>query len=79
MLTDNNQIFRNCFVIIYCHITKVLSQINKCMIFEPNELSITLSTLCLNCASDAQGYTPCKCEGKGPSIGSNVSYDIVRS
>ena len=23
MLTDNNQIFRNCFVIIYCHLTKV--------------------------------------------------------
>ena len=45
MLTDNNQIFRNCFVIIYCHLTKVSSQINKCIIFEPNELSITLSTL----------------------------------
>ena len=46
MLTDNNQIFRNCFVIIYCHLTKVSSPINKCIIFEPNELSITLSTLC---------------------------------
>ena len=45
MLTDNNQIFRNCFVIIYCHLTNVLSQINKCIIFETNELSITLSTL----------------------------------
>ena len=45
MLTDNNQIFRNCFVIIYCHLTKVSSQINKCIIFEPNELSIRLSTL----------------------------------
>ena len=42
---DNNQIFRNCCVIIYCHLTKVSSQINKCIIFEPNELSITLSTL----------------------------------
>ena len=45
MLTDNNQIFRNCFVIIYCHLTKVSSQINKNIIFEPNELSISLSTL----------------------------------
>ena len=42
MFTDNNQIFRNFFVIIYCHLTKVSSQINKCIIFEPNELSITL-------------------------------------
>ena len=39
MLTDNNQIFRNCFVFIYCHLTKVSSQINKCIIFEPNKLS----------------------------------------
>ena len=44
---DNNQIFRNC-VIIYCHLTKVSSQINKCIIFEPNELSITLSTVPYN-------------------------------
>ena len=50
MLTDN-QIFRNCFVNIYCHLTKVLSQINKCIIFEPNELSITLSTLWLHTPS----------------------------
>ena len=47
MLTDNNQIFRNCFVIIYCHLTKGSSQINQCIIFEINELSITLSTLCI--------------------------------
>ena len=44
---DNNQLFRNCFVIIYCHLTKVSPQINKWLIFEPNELSITLSTLWL--------------------------------
>ena len=44
MLADNNQILWNCFVIIYCHLTKVSSQINKCIIFDPNELSITLST-----------------------------------
>ena len=44
MLTNRNQIFTNCFVIIYCHVTKVSSQINKFIIFEPNELSITLST-----------------------------------
>ena len=48
MLTDNNQIFRNCFVIVYCHLTKVSSQINNWIIFEPNELSITLSTLCFD-------------------------------
>ena len=47
MLTDYNQIFSNYFI-VYCHLTKVLSQINKCIIFEPNELSITLSTLCYN-------------------------------
>ena len=45
VLTDNKQIFRNCFVFIYCHLTKVSSHINKWIIFEPNELSITLSTL----------------------------------
>ena len=45
MLTDNNQIFRNSFVIIYCHLTKVSAQINKWIILEPNELPITLSTL----------------------------------
>ena len=44
MLTDNNQIFRNWFVIIH-HLTKVSAQIIQCIIFEPNELSITLSTL----------------------------------
>ena len=42
MLTDNNEIFRNCYVVIYCHLPKVSSQINKCIIFEPNEHSITL-------------------------------------
>ena len=48
MLTENqpdNQIFRNCFVIIYCHLKKVSSQINKCIIFEPNELSIVYNTI----------------------------------
>ena len=45
MVTDNNQIFRNCIVIIYFHLTKVSSQINKCIIFELNALSITLYTL----------------------------------
>ena len=42
---DNKQISRNCFIIILCHLTKVWSQINKCIIFEHNKLSITLSTL----------------------------------
>ena len=45
MLKDSIQIFRNCFVIIYWHLTKVSSQINKCIIFESNKLSITLSAL----------------------------------
>ena len=45
MLTDNNQIIRNCFVIIYCHLTKVLSQINKCIIFEPNKLYNTIYSM----------------------------------
>ena len=44
MLTDNTQIFRNCFVIIYCDPTNVSSQINNYIIFEPSELFITLST-----------------------------------
>ena len=56
MLTDNNQIFRNCFVIIYCHLTKVSSQINKCIIFEPNEVSITLSTLWCSQMPSKLGY-----------------------
>ena len=49
MLTDNNQICRNCFVTIYCHLTKVLSQINKCIIFEPNELYITIYSMVPSC------------------------------
>ena len=48
MLTDNNQIFRNWFVIIHRHLTKVLAQIIQCIIFERNELSITLSALWYN-------------------------------
>ena len=45
MLTDNNQIFKNWFVIIHRHPTKVSAQIIQCRIFELNELSITLSIL----------------------------------
>ena len=58
MLTDNNQIFRNCFVIIYCHLTKVSSQINKCIIFEPNELSLTLSTQWSDSTIRCPGFKP---------------------
>ena len=36
-----HQTFKNCFVIILYHLTKDSSWINKCIIFEPNELSIT--------------------------------------
>ena len=42
MLTNNNQIFRNWFVIIHRHRTKVSAQIIQCIIFERNELSITI-------------------------------------
>ena len=45
---DNNQIFKNWFVIIHRHLTKVSAQIIQCIIFERNELSITISNLCLN-------------------------------
>ena len=44
MLMINNQIFRNLFT-IHRHLTKVSAQIIQCIIFERNELSITLSTL----------------------------------
>ena len=44
MLQYNNQIFRNWLVIINYHLTKVSSQINKCIIFEPKKNSITLSS-----------------------------------
>ena len=37
----NNQIFRNSFVIIHRHLTKVSAQIIQCIIFERNKLSIT--------------------------------------
>ena len=92
MLTGNNQIFRNCFVIIYCHLTKVLSQINKCIIFELNELSITLSTLwwCSTwtvCASAGNtrcsawshiGILMCRFAGESSSTaGLLFSYQIV--
>ena len=57
MLTDNNQISRNWFIIIHRHLTKVSSQIIQCIIFELNELSITLSTLWFYTLSSA------KCNG----------------
>ena len=33
MLTDNKQIFRNSFLIIHRHLTKVSAQIIQCIIF----------------------------------------------
>ena len=45
ILTDNIQIFRNLSVIIHRYLTKVSAQIIQWIIFERNELSITLSTL----------------------------------
>ena len=56
MLTDSNQIFSNWFVIIRRYLTKVSAQIIQCIIFERNELSITLSTLW--CHEDTPKPTP---------------------
>ena len=42
MLKDKNEIFTNWFVIIRRHLTKVSAQIIQCIIFERNELSITI-------------------------------------
>ena len=36
-LMDSNQIFRNGFVCLYYHLCKILSQINECKIFSPND------------------------------------------
>ena len=60
MLTDNNQIFRNWFVIIHHHLTNVSAQIIQCIIFERNELSITLSTLWWDAAPNKKNvfYSP---------------------
>ena len=41
----NIQMFMNCFVIIHYILPKVSTRRNKCIIFEPNVLSITLSTI----------------------------------
>ena len=57
MLMDNNQVFRNCFVLIYCHLKKVSSQINKRIIFDANELFITISTLWLYHRGDSSNTT----------------------
>ena len=47
--------FRNFFVIIHYHLPNVSSQIKKNIIFEPNELSITLSTLLSDLGTDNIG------------------------
>ena len=47
MLTDNNQIFKNRFAIIHRHLAKVSAQIIQCIIFERNELSITIYSMVL--------------------------------
>ena len=44
MLTDNNKIFRNWFVITHRHLAKVSAQIIQCIIFGRNELCRTLYT-----------------------------------
>ena len=50
MLTDDNQILKYWFVSglfpnIHRHLTKVLAQIIQCIIFERNELSITIYSM----------------------------------
>ena len=70
MLTDNKQIFRNCFAIIYCHLTKVSSEINKCIIFQHNELSITLSSLCMVFLG-AANFTPMEDVEAGTCVNGN--------
>ena len=41
MLTYNNQIFRNCFIIIHRHFTNSQIEINRSLIFEPkNRITI---------------------------------------
>ena len=45
MLTFNNQIFMN-FFIIHCHLT-ITALTNKCIIFEPNEKKIFLQMKCI--------------------------------
>ena len=47
-LTDSNQIFRNYFVGLHYHLCKVSSQIIKCVIFAPCELSITIYSIVLD-------------------------------
>ena len=42
---DNNQIFRNWFVIIHRHLTKVSAKIIQCIIFERNELYNTINSM----------------------------------
>ena len=51
---DNSQIFRNWFVIIHHHLTKVSAQIIQCVIFERNELSKTLSIYSMVRPSECQ-------------------------
>ena len=74
MLTDNNQIFSNCFAIIYCHLIKVSSQINKCIIFEPNELTITLSTLLCYPARGRVGRRVTDCGVRGLRFKSRARF-----
>ena len=45
MLTDDNRIFRNWFVIIHLNLTKISAQIIQCQIFERNELYNTIYSM----------------------------------
>ena len=71
MFTDNNQIFRNWFVIIHRHLTKVSSQINKCIIFGRNELSLTLFTLWYNPVHPLNSALP------GPYVPARVTHGAL--
>ena len=58
MLTDNNQIFRNWFI-IHSHLTKVSAQIIQCIIFERNESHNTIYSMGASsrCRENARNVT----------------------
>ena len=63
MLRCNNNIFRNYFVIIHCHPTKIQHKYKCSIIFAPDELSVTLSILvatsgCIEKASGVSSALP---------------------
>ena len=74
MLIGNDKIFRNCLVFIYCHLTKVSSQINKCIIFEPNELSVTLYNTIYSMMNLTEGGYFVKNPEKGDDVATTLNH-----